>query len=48
MSEIEDNLCFDCEGIGLTEPTITLEDVQNLVKRSMTITLINTEERMLL
>ncbi len=45
MSEIEDNLWFDSEGIGLTEPTITLEDVHNLAKRSTTITLINTEEK---
>jgi hypothetical protein len=45
MSQIEDNLCFDSEGIGLTEPTITLEDVQNLAKRSTTITLINNEEK---
>jgi hypothetical protein len=45
MSQIEDNLCFDSEGIGLTEPTITLEGVQNLAKRSTTITLINTEEK---
>ncbi len=45
MSQIEDNLCFDSEGIGLTEPTITLEDVQNLAKRLTTITIINTVER---
>jgi len=45
MSQIEDNLCFDSEGIDLTEPTITLEDVHNLAKRSTTITLINTEEK---
>jgi hypothetical protein len=45
MSQIEDNLCFDSEGIGLTEPTITLEDVHNLAKRSTTITLINTEQK---
>jgi hypothetical protein len=34
MSQIKDNLYFDSEGIGLTEPTITIEDVQNLAKRS--------------
>jgi hypothetical protein len=45
MSEIEDNLRSDPEGIGLTEPTITLEDAHNLAKRSTTITLINTEEK---
>ncbi len=44
MSQIEDNQCFDSEGIGLTEPTITLEDIHNLAKRSTTITIINTEE----
>jgi hypothetical protein len=32
MSETEDNLCLDSEGIGLTESTISVEYVQQLAK----------------
>ncbi len=45
MSQIKDNLYFDSEGIGLTEPTITLEVFQNLAKRLTSISLINTEQK---